>query len=101
MCMRLGPADIFGELSQSLGPEAVYVSGRQRPKGEMNGKSGNLNNCARQLYPVVRFYRVIQLSGKNLAHGLFACDFHAFFSSMPYPCACIYLHAAKFPCVCA
>lgn len=32
-------------------PEVVYVSGRQRPKGEMNGKSANLNNCLRQLYP--------------------------------------------------
>ena len=29
----------------------VYVSGRQRPKGEMNGKSANLNNCLRQVYP--------------------------------------------------
>ncbi len=49
------PEGLFlGDLPQGLGPEAVYVSGRQRPKGEMNGKSGNLNNCARQLYPVVR-----------------------------------------------
>ena len=32
-------------------PEVVYVSGRQRPKGEMNGKSANLNNCLRQVYP--------------------------------------------------
>lgn len=32
-------------------PEVVYVSGRQRPKGEMNGKSANLNNCLRQIYP--------------------------------------------------
>ena len=38
---------------QGLGPEVVYVSGRVRRQGEMNGKSGNLNNCARQLYPVV------------------------------------------------
>ncbi|KAK9810557.1 hypothetical protein WJX73_000559 [Symbiochloris irregularis] len=35
----------------SLGPDFVYVSGRQRPKGEMNGKSGNLNNVCSQLYP--------------------------------------------------
>ena len=34
-----------------MGPELVYVSGRKRPVGEMNGKSGNLNNVARQLYP--------------------------------------------------
>ena len=35
----------------SMGPSFVYVSGRARPKGEMNGKSGNLNNCCQQLYP--------------------------------------------------
>lgn len=34
-----------------MGPELVYVSGRRRPPGEMNGKSGNLNNVASQLYP--------------------------------------------------
>ena len=34
-----------------MGPDFVYVSGRKRPPGEMNGKSGNLNNCLRQLYP--------------------------------------------------
>ena len=34
-----------------MGPDLVYVSGRQRPVGEMNGKSGNLNNCFSQLYP--------------------------------------------------
>lgn len=32
-------------------PHAVYVSGRKRSKGEMNGKSANINNCAKQLYP--------------------------------------------------
>lgn len=36
---------------ESLGPDYVYVSGRSRPKGEMNGKSGNLNNACAQLYP--------------------------------------------------
>lgn len=36
---------------QSMGHDFVYVSGRQRPKGEMNGKSGNLNNACSQLYP--------------------------------------------------
>ena len=35
----------------SLGQDVVYVSGRKRPPGEMNGKSGNLNNVAAQLYP--------------------------------------------------
>ena len=35
----------------SLGSEVVYVSGRKRPPGEMNGKSGNLNNTCAQLYP--------------------------------------------------
>ena len=38
---------------RSLGDPSqfVYVSGRERKKGEMNGKSANLNNCARQIYP--------------------------------------------------
>ncbi|KAK9828913.1 hypothetical protein WJX72_002766 [[Myrmecia] bisecta] len=36
---------------QQMGPEIVYVSGRQRAVGEMNGKSCNLNNCLNQIYP--------------------------------------------------
>ncbi|RMZ57138.1 hypothetical protein APUTEX25_003595 [Auxenochlorella protothecoides] len=32
-------------------PNAVYVSGRKRAPGEMNGKSANINNAARALYP--------------------------------------------------
>lgn len=35
----------------SLGADVVYVSGRKRPPGEMNGKSGNLNNVCAQMYP--------------------------------------------------
>ena len=38
-------------LIQRLGRDCVYVSGRQRAKGEINGKSGNLNNACRQIYP--------------------------------------------------
>ena len=34
-----------------MGKEVVYVSGRVRAPGEMNGKSGNLNNCLSQIYP--------------------------------------------------
>lgn len=33
------------------GPDFVYISGRKRAKGEMNGKSGNVNNICSQLYP--------------------------------------------------
>lgn len=36
---------------EQMGPEIVYVSGRTRAVGEMNGKSANLNNCASQIYP--------------------------------------------------
>lgn len=36
---------------EKLGLGVQYVSGRRRPVGEMNGKSGNLNSCAAQLYP--------------------------------------------------
>lgn len=32
-------------------PELVYVSGRVRQPGEINGKSGNLNNALNQIYP--------------------------------------------------
>ena len=35
----------------SKGSNYVYVSGRTRAKGEMNGKSGNVNNVCHQLYP--------------------------------------------------
>ena len=35
----------------SKGSNYVYVSGRTRAKGEMNGKSGNVNNVCNQLYP--------------------------------------------------
>ena len=34
-----------------MGPEIVYVSGRTRASGEMNGKSANLNNAMNQIYP--------------------------------------------------
>lgn len=38
---------------RSLGlANAVYISGRKRAKGEMNGKSANINNAMRQIYPV-------------------------------------------------
>ena len=37
---------------RSLGlSNAVYISGRKRAKGEMNGKSANINNAMRQVYP--------------------------------------------------
>lgn len=36
---------------EGLGQWVQYVSGRKRPVGEMNGKSGNLNSCTAQLYP--------------------------------------------------
>lgn len=31
--------------------QVQYISGRTRPSGETNGKSGNLNNACRQIYP--------------------------------------------------
>ena len=36
---------------ESMGKEVVYVSGRARAAGEMNGKSGNMNNALNQIYP--------------------------------------------------
>lgn len=39
------------EWMKSLGQGYVYVSGRTRPQGESNGKSGNLNNAFAQIYP--------------------------------------------------
>ncbi|KAK9804363.1 hypothetical protein WJX72_009368 [[Myrmecia] bisecta] len=38
-------------MCREFGPDVVYVSGRQRAPGEVNGKSGNLNNCLSQIYP--------------------------------------------------
>jgi len=35
---------------QAKGEGYVYVAGRIRARGEMNGKSGNLNNVLAQLY---------------------------------------------------
>ncbi len=35
-----------------MGPDIIYVSGRMRKSGEMNGKSANLNNCLSHIYPV-------------------------------------------------
>jgi hypothetical protein len=35
---------------QAKGPGYVYVAGRIRARGEVNGKSGNLNNLLVQLY---------------------------------------------------
>ena len=34
-----------------MSPDVVYVCGRVRRPGEMNGKSANLNNCLNQIYP--------------------------------------------------
>ncbi len=38
-------------LAQKLGQDVVYVTGRVREKGEVNGKSANLNHCLSLLYP--------------------------------------------------
>lgn len=39
------------DLCHELGNEVVYVTGRPKEKGEINGKSCNLNNCLSQIYP--------------------------------------------------
>ena len=54
----------------SLGPDVVYVSGRYRKKGEMNGKSGNLNNVARQLYPAVSHSSIFAALTSSSAHAM-------------------------------
>ena len=36
---------------EAAGDDVVYVSGRTRKAGEMNGKSANLNNCLAHVYP--------------------------------------------------
>ena len=41
---------------EGLQDNVVYVSGRARKPGEMNGKSGNLNFCTAQLYPKARIW---------------------------------------------
>ena len=37
--------------ARQMGSDLIYVSGRKRKPGEMNGKSCNLNNCLSQIYP--------------------------------------------------
>lgn len=40
------------EMIERMGPDCVYVTGRVRdPNGEINGKSNNLNNCLKMIYP--------------------------------------------------
>ena len=85
-------------------PEVVYVSGRQRPKGEMNGKSANLNNCLRQIYPentpipaseIVCIFDAdqVRLSSHPPAHGGRAKQLPLSISGFSYLEAC--LHSIK------
>lgn len=39
------------DLCHELGPDVMYVTGRPKEKGEINGKSSNLNNCLQMIYP--------------------------------------------------
>lgn len=32
-----------------MGPDVIYVTGRRRKVGEINGKSCNLNNCLKKV----------------------------------------------------
>lgn len=50
-CVALTEVCVGGGRCESMGKEVVYVSGRVRAPGEMNGKSGNLNNALAQIYP--------------------------------------------------
>lgn len=43
---------------RKLGPQAVYVTGRNRQPGEINGKSANLNNCLKHI--IYRKYKKAQ-----------------------------------------
>lgn len=43
--------DSMARIMLTVCAAVVYVSGRRRAPGEMNGKSANLNNCMRQIYP--------------------------------------------------
>ena len=52
---------------EQMGPEIVYVSGRKRAVGEMNGKSANLNNCLSYIYP----------AGTTIPANELACIFDA------------------------
>ena len=55
----------------TMGPEVQYVSGRKRPSGEMNGKSGNLNNVVAQMYPEVTAFS-LPVASKASLWGLHA-----------------------------
>ena len=84
----------------SLGSDVVYVSGRKRPPGEMNGKSGNINNVCSQLYPpgtVVPGNELICIFDADQAcSSLLLLTFP---TALVRPCSCdcelFYLHGAK------
>lgn len=46
-----GKDELKRDWVESLTDDVIYVSGRNRKKGEMNGKSGNMNNVLSQIYP--------------------------------------------------
>lgn len=66
----------------SLGDAVVYVSGRTRKRGEVNGKSGNLNNCLRQLYPEDYYIPQTELIAVFDADQMANKDF--FIKTVPY-----------------
>ena len=55
-----------------MGAGVEYVSGRTRAKGEMNGKSANLNNCLTQIYPegtIIPHNELVSFLGFSLLPG--------------------------------
>ena len=50
-CFPYGCAAKAAWVAAVNSPELVYVSGRERQPGEINGKSGNLNNALGLIYP--------------------------------------------------
>ncbi|KAK9837911.1 hypothetical protein WJX74_007544 [Apatococcus lobatus] len=66
----------------TMGAEVVYVSGRTRKQGEVNGKSGNLNNCLKQLYPEDYYIPQTELVAVFDADQMANKDF--FIKTVPY-----------------
>ena len=70
-----------------MGDQFVYVSGRTRAAGEMNGKSSNLNNCLSQIYPPgipIPPNELVCIFDADQVIGILQSPRTIFFDSKPY-----------------
>lgn len=76
-----------------MGDQFVYVSGRTRAAGEMNGKSSNLNNCLSQIYPPgipIPPNELVCIFDADQVIGILQSPGTIFLIQSPTPCACLF-----------